>query len=92
MLVIGFNSDNNSYAAHELDLDAQDAPNKVYKALKRASKDEDFTLIVCVEDGEEVASYTVNEDFDPEDDEDEDDDTSDDLDDEDDDVDDDDDE
>jgi|SRR5271166_1645381 len=65
MLVIGFNAGENSHASRDLEVDpTTDSPRKIHDALKKATGGADYTLIVCVEDGAEVASYEDESDYD----------------------------
>lgn len=64
MLVIGFKGDY-THSVRELDVDpSTDAPRKIHDALKKATKGQDYCLIVCIEDDKEVDSFADGEDYD----------------------------
>ena len=74
MLVIGFN--NSKVVYKDLDVDPDiDSPNKIYSALKKATKTS-VSTIVCVDGDEVVATFIDEEDFDSSDIEEDDDDLS----------------
>jgi hypothetical protein len=65
MLVIGFQSDDNSVVSHELDVDPDiDSPRKIHDLLKKKAHGQDFSSIVCVQDDAVIASFVDSEDYD----------------------------
>lgn len=71
MIVIGFNNNDNSHFMRELDVDPDvDSARKIHDTLKKVADSSvkggktSFSLIVCIDDGEEVASYSDGEDYD----------------------------
>jgi hypothetical protein len=64
VLVIGFKPDN-SHASRELDVDPTiDSARKIHDLLKKATDGSDYSVIVCIEDDKEVASFVEYEDYD----------------------------
>lgn len=80
MLVIGYNSDNNSPFYTDLDIDPDtDSASKIHKMLSKKANGATFDSILCIEDDNVVAEFSVDEDYDTSDEDDEDDDDSDDT-------------
>jgi hypothetical protein len=65
MLIIGFNSNDNSTYSHELDVEVDiDSPRRIHDLLKKKANNQDFTTIVCVVEDAVAAVYVSDEDFD----------------------------
>lgn len=65
MLVIAFDSDRNAHVSCDLDIDPeQDTPRKIISLLEKRRCKGRFSIIVCIEGDEEVASFVDGVDYD----------------------------